>query len=77
VQIKTQAGNQLSELMKKLKDQTQSIPSFKPFPGLRAKVPSKAGGVNPGVTVKNRTLSFLSLKRLRLRLTNGIHFLLN
>jgi hypothetical protein len=53
VQFKTQAGNQLSELMKTLKDQSQSTPSFKPFPGLGAKIPSKAGGVNPGVTVKN------------------------
>jgi hypothetical protein len=53
VQFKTQAGNQLSELMKSLKDQSQSTPSFKPFPGLGAKIPSNVGGVNPGVTVKN------------------------
>jgi hypothetical protein len=32
-------GNQLSELMKTLKDQSQSTPSFKPFPGLGAKIP--------------------------------------
>jgi hypothetical protein len=53
VQFKTQAGNQLSELMKTLKGQSQSTPSFKPFPGLGTKIPSKDGGVNPGVTVKN------------------------